>query len=60
MWGEYGIRFVAQLLEAGSLKSFEQLCSEFSTPKNYLFRPFQLRHTLLPLVKAQVSPWHEN
>lgn len=36
-WGKYGIRFVSQLFEAGLLKSFEQICRKFNTPKHYFF-----------------------
>ena len=45
-WSEYGLQYIHQLFEKGTMKSFEKLRNNFLLPKTDFFRYLQLRHLL--------------
>lgn len=45
-WSEYGLKYIHQLCEKGTMKPFEKLRNKFLLPKTDFFRYLQLRHLL--------------
>ena len=46
-WSEYGLKYIHQLFEKGTMSSFEKLRKKFLLPQtDFFFRYLQLRHLL--------------